>query len=324
MDAKTLFEKMKVKELSFRQKEFLAPYTKLSQTAVVKMDNVNYKFRIVGFGDKAGFGVFRPIDHSCAKYVQEAPFDKVRQYLELLPKIHFILCYESESGWIAFPMNAPSAEQSLGLQSEIIIQNVTDCERFDTITARFDGINFWYDEPFASANHARSEALRQAFKLDLITSVPEMMRGLSGISGITPEERESFELAVGSWIYYKQTTTEDILKRTLDLGGGRLLSYVVRGRHLEVKWKSDGNQEYKSIIDKENMNVFSAGICLSGQDRYFHLKDLPFLMRKAEDRGSVPLTNKGLTYNQDGSVNEDSMRYFSYETAIPEWQKDKK
>lgn len=316
--SRDLLNKMIKKEKEFRTKEFLAPYIKDSKTAIVKMDNANYKFRITGF-DGSGFGIFQPVDPNCAKFVKEADFDQVRQYLDILPKIHFILAYEVEDGWVAYPMHAASAEHNFGLQSEVVVRNVSDCERFDTVVARYDGLHFWFDEMSPAIDYHKAESMRYYFVADEYSDPNRMKESVKSVVGLTDEDFKAFELAVNSWLYFKKMTTEDRLRTELEKGGGELKSYVVRGRHLDVKWKSDTGKTYRSIINKDNFRVFSAGICLAGTDRRFHVKDLPFIMRASEGM-ALPETNRNLNLDDDGSVKMDY--YLGHDMENPEWFDD--
>ncbi len=284
VDPRKLLNEMAKKERNLCSQDFIAPFTPRSKIALIKLDGLNYKFRIVGFNG-SGFGLFRPIDASCAKYVRTAPIEKVRQFLELLPRIHLILAYEADQGWVAYPMNMESATSSLGLQSEAIVLNVSDCERFDVITARYDGMNFWYDEIFVGADPVKSEAMRECFLPD--ATAKQMQAKLSQIKGITPEDKKSFDLAIGSWIIFKKMTTEAKISEMFSQAGAKLGSYVVRGANIDVRWTSTSGREYRSTIVKETFDVVSAGICLAGGDKSFHLKDLPFIIEEGEKRQAI-------------------------------------
>ncbi len=287
-DARELLNKMAVKERKFREREFFAPYTERSQFAIVKMTGMQYRFRIVGMRG-SGIGVFKPIDPSCAKYLREADLDKIRAFFDMLPKIHFILSYETEQGWVGQPINIESARKTLGLDSEAIIKNVTDAERFDVVTARFDGEHFWYDEPFVSNDFVKAEGMRKCF---LPNMTPQRMKErLAKVENLTPEDYRAFDLALASWAIYKSMTTEDTLRQLLEDGGATLGSYVVRGSNIEVRWKSVSGADYTSVITK-NFDVVSAGICLSSEDNKFHLKDMPHLVEQGERRGLIYRTNR--------------------------------
>ena len=288
MDARSLRDKFATKEANLINSEFMAPFTEGVQKALIKVDKVVYPFRIVG-QKGTGFGIFKPRDGNCACFVRDAEFDQVRAYLNILPQIHLVLAYETDKGWVAYPMNAESADKSLGLESEVVVKSVTDCERFDTIVARYDTVNFWFDEMFLGGDPAKANEMRQCFRKD--HTPQQMKKALARIKGLTPEDHKTFDLAVKSWQKFQVLSTEDRIKKVLRESGAMLGSYVVRGDHLEVRWKTDRGTAYTSMVKKDTLDVVSAGICLddgSGpQDSQFNLRDLPYIMRQGEDRREI-------------------------------------
>jgi len=287
--ARDLLAKTIAKERNFRAQEFLAPYTEQSKTAIVKMDGVNYKFRIVGFQD-CGFGVFAPIDATCARFARDADFDKVDEYLRLLPQIHFILVCETDLGWCGYPLNLESSTKRLGVDCEVIVRNVSDVERFDVISARSDGRNFWYECPFAGGDPVKANDLRECFALR--TEPYKMDRAFRQLKGLTPEEKRSFDMAMSSWRAFQRQSTEGRIKELLAHGGADLDHYVIRGNQIEITWQAKSGSYYKSRVSKDTMDVVSAGICLDGEDRKFHLKDLPGVIREGEEEGVIYITDQ--------------------------------
>jgi len=284
MEAKQLLKQMVEKERNFRTREFLAPYAEGMKHAVVKFDGMNYQFRITGFTN-SGIGIFRPIDHSCAKFVKDAEWESARAFLDMLPQLHLILCYEVDGGWVAFPMNVESTQKRFAFTGEVVIKGVTDAERFDTVTSRFDGVHFWYDDIFDGADMIKSESMREAF--DPKNPISKMRETFDKIKGRTPEDRHAFELAIASWQKFRRQSTEGQLKAMLAAGGGKLERYVVRGVNIEIKWKSASGQDYNSVLKKDSLDVVCAGICLDGEDAKFHGKDLPFLVTRGEEGGLI-------------------------------------
>lgn len=288
MDAKYLLNKMAAKESNFRSKEFVAPFTEKSKKVHVKIDNIVYPIRIIGHSGN-GFGIFKSIDGSCAKFIKMAPFELHRAYLDMLPQQLLILCYQNEQGWIAYPMNAESARKSIGLESEVPVRGVSDCERFDIIISRFDGLNFWFDSMWLGGNIQKSIYMRECF--DPKYTPQRMKELLSSIREISPEDKKSFDLAIASWIVFTKQSTEDKIRNFIEMGGAKLRSYVIRGENIEVKWTSKNGNIYDSLVDK-NFDVVSAGICLSNEDHKFHLKDLPFIIDIGEDREVIHITRR--------------------------------
>lgn len=296
--ARDLLAEFSAKEIEVRTKSFFAPYAEISKFAIVKIDGANYRFRIIGF-QGSGFGIFRPVDPTCARFVRAADFEHVHNYLQLLPKYHFILVCQTNLGWCAYPFNAEVARRKLGAETEVIIRNVSDVDRFDVVTVRYDGMNFWYEEPFSGADPVKAETLRECFVLR--TDQLKMKKKIDNLKGLTPEEKRSLDLALASWREYQQQTTEGRLREWLAHGGADLDNYVIRGEQIEITWQARSGRCYRSRVEKSNLDVVSAGICLSGGDSKFHLKDLPGLIEVGEKRGVIYTT----AHPQDLDLDED-------------------
>lgn len=294
-----VLQKIMQQERDFRSRDFIAPYAPGAKYAIVPMSHrgMYYKFQISGFTG-SGFGKFHPTSPNAARFVEDAPFDETRMYLDALPRIQFILAYESEQGWIAFPFHADSARQK-GVDGPTLIYNVSDAQRFDAVVARYDGANFWYDELFAGADPLKSEQMREKFEQGTKISI-----GLNivGINGITPEDREAFSLACAGWKQYAKISIEQKIKDTLEAGGARLRSFVVRGENVDINWRSESGRIYHSLVKKDSLDVVLAGICLSGEDTKFHLKDLPDIIAECEKRNVIYITRR---FNMDSSLDDD-------------------
>lgn len=280
----SLVDKFIKAEKDFLAKEFLSPYNKFSKIAHVKLNGITYSFNIKGHKDN-GFGIFKPIDGNNAEFVKDADFVIIQKYLSILPKIIAILSFETEHGWICNPFNYESASKSFGINECFLVKNVNDCQRFDVITARFDGKNFWYDNSFDGYDMRLSSSLRDNFKHDL--SQKKMFENINDISGITPEMIDTFTIALRSWDEFKKLSTQAQLEKFLKAGGSKLQSYIVRGSNIEMIWKSKSGAKYNSLIKKDTFDVVSVGICVSSQDSKFHIKDLPYVIHKAEDERGV-------------------------------------
>lgn len=246
--------KITAKEHSTCFGEFLAPYTKQSKHAIVKVDGTNYRFRIVGF-QGSGFGIFQPIDPTCAKFVRAAESEQVYDYLRIFPKMHVILVCQTNLGWCAYPLNIESTKAKFDVDFEIIIRNVSDAERFDVAVVRCDGRNFWYEELFTGSDPIKSEFLRECFELR--TEPLKIQKELSKINGVTLEERKSLDLALASWRQFRRQNTD-----------AESDNYVICGKQIEMQW-----QAHSGNAEKDIFSVVSSGICLTNNK--FHLNDLP-------------------------------------------------
>ena len=303
-NARNLLAKIAAKEKDQRQREFLAPYCEGLKHAFVKIEKVAYRFKIVGF-QGSGFGIFKPIDPTCARFIRDADPILVSEYLEKLPRIYLILVCETDLGWCAYPFNASSAKSNIGVEQEIIVRGVSDVERFDVVAARYDGIGFWFEEPFVGADPIKAEALRESFAKR--ESLSETSEAVQGIKGLTPEEKRAFQLAVSSWKAFQKVTTEGRIRSMLAAGGAELDSYVIRGDSIELAWRSRAGGFYSTVINKETFDVEAAGICVESKGDTFHLQDLPGVIREGEDSDLIYRTRDTRFMDLDGDPPLDDL-----------------
>lgn len=288
IDSRDLLRRIIEEEKEFRGKDFIAPYTKSSSHAIVPFNKMLYRFGIKGMKGE-GLGVFHPVSPSEARFVSDAEYEDVRRYYDALPHLYLILCYQIEQGWVAYPFNMESTTRRFGLASEVVVHGVSDAQRFDVITGRFDGENFWCDDLFAGADPIKADEMREAFGSGITKHSWEGK--LQSIKGVTPEDRTAFKLAFEAWDLFRKATTEHRLKELLESGGAKLGSYVLRGQNIEVRWESRSGEGYVSVVNKDTFDVVSAGICLDGEDEKFHIKDLPHIMDQGERQGLIYRTH---------------------------------
>lgn len=82
----------------------------------------------------------------------------------------------------------------------------------------------------------------------------------------------------------------DRVRRALDAAGAALLSERDLGNGtIEVTFDFLG-ERFISIVDAVTLQVYDAGICLSGEDRLVNLDSLPSVIREAIDTGQLVIT----------------------------------
>lgn len=62
--------------------------------------------------------------------------------------------------------------------------------------------------------------------------------------------------------------------------------YQDRGDVYRIRYDVDG-QGHVSVVQRSDLSVQVAGICLSGQDRHFDLQSLVGVLRQAQSEGDV-------------------------------------
>jgi hypothetical protein len=128
-------------ESAFMSSELLAPVV-CGSGVMLGIDNVRCAFRVLP-ADYRGWGIFQPISHNCARAVRVASASERRRYLDLCPSIHLIVVARSADAITAIPAN--SADRRFGISGPVTVNLAFAGDLFDTILARFDGSQFWFE-----------------------------------------------------------------------------------------------------------------------------------------------------------------------------------
>ncbi len=306
----SLFEKMKrlaEQENQFLQSEFLAP---VAAGGVVRVRIAGVMCTLaVAPDDFEGWGVFSPLSHREAVLVREASLMQRRSYLDLFPRLQMILTQkavgrdaQTQAGqWLA--TLAHQGDRRIHVQGLVPIALCQDVQLFDSISVRFDGVRFWYDELVLRGDLAAPAALRE----HLLERTPpkELDR-----PGLTAAQRAAYE-----WNYlgltqpnrtrdrpgrrseFRVETQErnelhfadmhqQRLYESLSHAGAELVDYMERNDSYRVTFNVDGAR-YTSSVAKSDLSLHVAGICLSGEDHKFDLGSLVGVLREGSDDGSL-------------------------------------
>src|SRR5262249_48920901 len=125
----------------------------------VRIAGVVCRMRVTPRGFE-GFGVFRAESHSSATLVREANLSQRRKYLELCPRALMVISARDGKRARAVPANEADARFSGG--GEIELRLVDQADLFDACVARFDGLQFWFDQVDPRTDPAIAPYLRQA------------------------------------------------------------------------------------------------------------------------------------------------------------------
>jgi hypothetical protein len=224
-----------------------------------------------------GFGVFQPTSSAEAKLVREATLSERRKYLELFPLVRLILCKQAESQWLAAP--AHRGDQRFQIAGLVPVQLVQDAQPFDVIRTRFDGSNCWYESHETSRDPATAAWLRKQLAAQVDPN--ELDR-----SGLTLEERLAYavhfvvEQQAAAEDHGVEPTAREKLREALRHAGAELVDYLERDDSFRVTYLV-GGREHVSAVDKRDLTVQVAGICLSGEDHKFDLASMVGVLREA-------------------------------------------
>lgn len=282
-----LLNKLSAQEKEALDQDIFAPFIRGGSQIVIRINGVIYKLKTQKF-KRDGFGIFRAKDANNARFIRDAREYETDEYLQLLPKIDFILVYKV-GRWLGYPLNTNSFKQRFKVDPKLFTILMADnIEMLDQATARFDGSNFWFESIKFGADIERKEKLRQRIE-DQSYTIPKAIE-----SGLTPEERVSFQYASQFHKEANMSTLEKKLKGELGKYGASMDKFVERGDNVSVQWR-DGHSggAYTSVLNKDTLAVVTAGICLAGGDKVFDLQSLVGVCRQGAGFGHVVHVGEG-------------------------------
>lgn len=268
-----LIEKLAKAEKKIVNTQFLAPRVRGSKVRVKLQGLVNtYEPTPTDF---EGWGVFKTQADFTAKLEHQAPKRQVAQYLELLNLVRVILVRPlRHQTWLAYPVNAQVFRQKFGPVKPITVHLVTLGRAFEQAIVRFDGAAYWFDRIDRRGNPRIPAFMAKALK-DFVS--PEELK----FPSLTPELREAYKLVFKPAAQLRVRCSEDRLRRALEMGGGQLEGFVDRGDYWNTSWKTSDGAYHTSAIQKSDLTVLSAGICLDGEDQKFDLQSLVGVVENA-------------------------------------------
>ena len=277
-----LIDRLAAAEARFRGGEFLAPAVR-GGVVFVRVAGVVCRFAVPK--SYRGWGVFRP-DGQHARLVREASLAERQRYLDLFPRRPMILLGRDGPDWLGWP--AHQADSRFGPPAIIPVRLADDGQPFDRVEARFDGPTAWFDRPDERADPAAAAYLRDALR-DM--TPPESVER----PRLTAEERTAYRLAWQARKELLRDRTEDRLRYALAHAGAEFRAYVERADAFRVEFAVDG-RPHVSVVNKADLTVQLAGICLAGADRHFDLGSLVGVLRQADD--VLRIGNDGMAEEQ--------------------------
>lgn len=234
-----------------------------------------------------GWGVFRPISMRFARLVRKPSMKEKQEYLKLFPILRLIVCARNENIWYGIPAN--NADNRFKVQGLVPIGLAEEIQMFDTVETRFDGVNCWFEQIYMRDNPNVPNVLRDAFNA---------MTNISKVSalGLSQQEKKAYSIALMREIENQKDTHEERLKKAVSRAGAKFKSYIERDNTYTIEYVVNG-ETHRSSVDKETLEVQSAGICLDGGDRTFDLQSLIGVVREGINRDLIHRV--GFTDNED-------------------------
>ncbi|MCB0711582.1 MAG: hypothetical protein KDD67_04545 [Ignavibacteriae bacterium] len=279
VDVRNLIETFAQNEANLRGTTFLAPALQGGKVRT-RVKGIVYEFAIEST-DFEGWGLFRPLDSARVEVVEEPSLYLVGEYLNLFPTLRLKLATQlNSSTWLAYPVNESDMRRRFGLAKPLPIHLVSEGEIFDQVVGGWDGANLWFREVDRRDDPLRAIYLRTALKGEV---VPQNLK----VKGLTPEEKTAYGIAFNqseqSRIERERVSGERKVQDALRRAGGSLERLKDRKNYWLVEWKTSSGEVHTSAINKSDLTVIGAGICLSGRDRTFDLQSLVGVVEERPD-----------------------------------------
>lgn len=297
-DIEAMIDRLAAEEQKFLEHEFLAPAV---HGGVVRVRIAGAACRLeIEPAEFEGWGIFQPVSVRRARLVRRAGMAERRQYLDLFPMVRLIVCRRKAPKWLGAA--ASFGDARLRIEGLVAIELAEEVQPFDVVTSRYDGATFWFDDLDPRRDPAAAAHLRAAL-------ADRIEPGQLDRRGLTAEERAAYELnywelvrppGAGGFPASDDTPPQgrgprkresaqpepafddpifQRLRESLSHAGARLIGYVERADGFRVTYRA-GGQEFTSSVDKKDLTVQVAGICLSGEDRKFDLASLVGVLRE--------------------------------------------
>jgi hypothetical protein len=270
-----LLNRLAAEETRFLAADFLAP---MLGAGVVHVRIAGIVCRLRVDENFQGWGVFRPTGMATARLLRPANLAERRRYLEALPLRRLILCRAERRCWLAWP--AHHADHRFANDALIPVRFVEEAELFDSVVARWDGVQDWFEALDERADPSAALYLRESLRQ---MTLPEQIHR----RGLTAEQRAAYAVAHALRLEAERDRTEERLRAALAHAGAELTDYLGRGDGYRVEFCIDG-QRHVSLVAKDDLSIELAGICLSGEDRHFDLQSLVGVLREAHYEGILP------------------------------------
>ena len=270
-----------VSEIAKQEKElhgqtFLAPYVGGGKVRL-RLDGIVYEMSINSCPE--GYGIMQVVAPGKAVFVQPAPLSMVKAYLGLFPRIRLVLIDKFDGIWWA--LGAGSGTQKIQLSGPVpVLLADSSAATLETANCRFDGASFWFEGIDRKRDPAISRQLRKELADETETEKLQC-------KGMVPSEKLVYKML---WLAKTKDRPEKLddgtrIERALEHSGARLDRY----------WHQDGSDTTVSVrfnvgdrlhvvqINRTDLSVVSAGICLSGRDADFDLSSLVGVLREADN-----------------------------------------
>jgi len=265
-NVKDILKGVKEQEKAFLKSYFLAPIFK-DRKVYVTIAGFSTTLRVSNA--EPGWAIIKPFTLMAAKVVATPTIVEIEKYLNALPKVSFILARKYEDEWFGFP--AYEYHSKLGNLAPWNMRQINKGRgsKFCQVVTGYDGKNFW----FLSPDFKRHPFIAEFLQDNLREKTP--LKKLTG-QGLTPQEKLVYRIALDM----EKEPVEEMLKRVVAHGGGKLHSYADRGDSYTIRFSVAGEEVSATV--KKDLQIISAGFCLSGEDNKFDLASITSVVQEGK------------------------------------------
>jgi len=270
--ALNLIDRLAHDEAALRGQTFLAPL-RTHGRARVRVRGLVYELDVPHA--QPGGWLCQALDAARAAVIDAAQPWQRGAYLALWPALRLVLVERlCDDDWVALAFNPSDAFQRFAIRGPLVIRLVEGGQPFERVIGRIEGATVWYDELDRRGDPATAELLRDALAAGHATPP---------LAGLGPGERAGYALLTERHVAARAARdaacAERRLRDALMVGGARLTGYETSAGVLRVTWERDGQRSVTLV--NANLDVVSAGICLSGADQHFDLASIIGVVRDA-------------------------------------------
>ena len=274
-DVRETLKRLAAAEAAFPGSEFLAPVVR-GHGVVVSIAGARCRLSVAPEHFE-GWGIFLAMSHTHAELLREASALERQKYLRLFAPVMMIAGTADHRTVCATPANR--SDTRFEFDGPVPVHLADRVELFDSLIARFDGSQFWFDQLDRRADPAGASYLRQ--EIAQMTDLERIDRPGLGLG-----QRIAYALEYtrrASAILAEQKNRADVrLTAALAHAGAVLRDFIEQADAYRVTY-TIGQRRHTAIVRKGDLTVESAGICLAGRDRDFDLNSLVGVLRESAD-----------------------------------------
>ncbi|MBM83891.1 MAG: hypothetical protein CMJ78_25325 [Planctomycetaceae bacterium] len=165
-------------------------------------------------------------------------------------------------------------------------------ELFQTVRTRIDGANFWFEGLEMRGDPAMPRWLRESVEQGIAPAKLQRQDLTAAMRQAYAIEYMRRETASKTKKIEREDRVESRLRHALGHAGAVLNGFTEHRDGYRVTWKAAGRRHVSSV-DRNDLTVQVAGICLNGEDRKFDLESLVGVIREGEQAHEIVEVGEG-------------------------------